>query len=222
LTPACCYLAGAAPLRLVRDCPRDPKLLVVGCGVGSLLEGPQPAPAVADREASPWLAPEVRGGARPDPASDLWAAAAIVRRLLAAGGVTPADRLAALLGSLQSTPLRRPSASSAAAAARELALAGLASWDARRTARSSPAPVARAAAREPDVHSPEEAGPLAVGGGSSPWRPLAAWRSPLASPLHGRLGSSGARTLGVWMTLAPPAVAALLCGLLTLALLFGS
>jgi hypothetical protein len=128
LTPASLWLAGAAPERLIADCPRDPRVVLVGCGVLAMLT-PRARTAAVARASRTWLPPELRRGGEPGPLgpeADVWAAGAVVRALLADGG---GAELASLLDELQAArPQARPSAGAAAASARDLALAGFAAW----------------------------------------------------------------------------------------------
>lgn len=225
LTPGCCFLTAAPPARLLRDCPRTPRLRLAGAGLAALLPAAALQRAVADPATARWLAPEVRDGGVPAAEADLWSAAAIARELLAAAGAAPGDRLARLLDTLQAMAGQRPPPAAAAERCRELALRGLAAWDARRDA-------ARGAAVEP---------PGTTAGGRSGEAPAgAAWEatSP-ASPRRGRAGAlRGAhaspaggpagllagshRMVAAWATLGPAALAAALCLLLLATLLSGS
>jgi hypothetical protein len=151
LAPGWVLLAGAAPARLLSECPRDPAVRLFGCGVAAGLD---PVALRRAREASGrFLAPELdprraAASARPPAdlggaaAADLWGAAALTRALLATQVVEPpaeadpdgvAARLERLLASLQAhDPARRPSAALAAALCRELAIRALADWEGRR------------------------------------------------------------------------------------------
>jgi hypothetical protein len=229
LAPTSLWFAGASPERLVADCPRDPRVVVVGCGILSLFDDEAQAALTA---AAPrrWLAPELLRGARPGPAADLWSAGAIARALLADG---TSGELVALLDELQATePRARPAAAGAAARARDLALAGLARWQ-----RSSPPPprlvptpaplfaavAARHAARETAAVA---TAPPPAPAGATRWAPALPARAPGALrpllPFFGRLAgdprvSAGAPAL--WLSLAPTAMAGILSVLLALALL---
>ncbi len=141
ISPSSLWLAGASPERLVADCPRDPRVVIVGCGVLSLLTEEAQTAAVA-RAPRRWVAPELLRTARPGPHADLWAAGAIARALLP---LATSGDFVALLDQLQATqPDARPTAEEAEAQARELALAGLARWQ-----RSAPPPPRLAPTPEP-------------------------------------------------------------------------
>jgi len=150
LAPGWVLLAGAAPARLLSECPRDPAVRLFGCGVAAALD---PAARRRAREATGrFLAPELdprRAAAATRPpadlggaAADLWSAAALARALLAAQVAEPLseadpDGVAAgldrLLTSLQSHhPTRRPAAALAATRCRDLSLRALADWERRR------------------------------------------------------------------------------------------
>lgn len=150
LSPGWVLLAGAAPARLLSECPRDPAVRLFGGGVSAALDpvvlrrareasGRFVAPELDPRRAAaPTRAPADLDGA----AADLWSAAALARALLATQVVEPpeqadpggvAARLEGLLASLQvHDPARRPATSHAAALCRELGLRALSDWEARR------------------------------------------------------------------------------------------
>lgn len=150
LAPGWVLLAGAAPARLLSECPRDPAVRLFGCGVAAALD---PVSRRRARQAiGPFLAPELdprravaatrsRAG-HGVAAADLWGAAALTRALLATQVTEPpaeadpdgvAAGLERLLASLQAhDPARRPAAASSSARCRELALRALADWERRR------------------------------------------------------------------------------------------
>jgi len=231
LTPASLWLAGAAPERLVADCPRDPRVAVVGCGVLSLLRPSARAAAVAAAvERGVAVAPELRRGADvadAGAAADLWALAAILR-VLSSAPTPELERLLSALGAPR--PADRPTAAESGSAARELALAGLADW--QRTAPVIPrlAPeVAPIAVRNP---RPRTAAPLAAtpssrrsATSSHVWRPAlpvpAGYLSPFA-PFGARLPVGVQAPPALLLSLAPSAVAGVLSVLLALALVFAA
>ena len=151
LAPGWVLLAGAAPARLLSECPRDPAVRLFGCGVAAALDRDalQRAREASGRFLAPELDPRRAAAAARSPAdpgsaaaADLWGAAALTRALLATQVVEPpaeadpdgvAARLARLLASLLADdPARRPSAALAAALCRDLAVRALADWGLRR------------------------------------------------------------------------------------------
>ena len=226
LTPASLWLAGASPERLVADCPRDPRVVIVGCGVLSLLREEALTAAVA-RAPRGWLAPELLRGARPGPHADLWAAGTIARAMLP---LATSGDFVALLDQLQATqPDARPTAEEAAAQARELALAGLARWQ-----RSAPPPPRLVPTPEP-LFAPAHArvaaaraqtavvtDPAPSVGSATRWKPSLPSQAPGAlrplTPFLGRV-STGPQAPALWLSLAPTAMAGILSVLLALALL---
>ncbi len=225
LGPESLWLGGAPPARLVADCPRDPRVAVVGCGVLSLLVPAERERVVAAAPAA-WSAPELRRGDTPGPAADLWAVGAVGKALVGDGSA----ELMAALAALQAPPELRPSAGEALERFRELALAGLATW--RRSApplpRRAPAlPLPRQAPRRPVRSVPERA---STGSPAPPPRARAPWRLPVRprpmpgtlrplSAFGGRAAAGCSAATGLWLSLAPTAVAGVLSVLLALALL---
>jgi hypothetical protein len=233
LGPGSLWLGGAAPARLIADCPRDPRVVVVGCGAASLLGRGARAAALTTAAAGPWAAPELRRG-RTGPAADVWAVGAVVRALVAG----PSPELGELLDRLQAAqPEARPGAMEAEAAARELALAGLAAWR----------PLAPAPPRRPELPAPQprerwllpaatctlpRGEPASEAPRRSPAKRWSLWR-PASSPAIGVLrpfgprrlspfasaGRDGAGATGLWLSLAPTALAGILSALLALTLL---
>jgi hypothetical protein len=231
LTPASLWLAGASPERLVADCPRDPRVAIVGCGVLSLLCSSARAAAVAAAvKRGVAVAPELRRGADvgdAGAAADLWALGTIVRALSPAPA-PELDRLLSTLGALR--PDGRPSAEEAGRAARELALAGLADW--QRTAPVIPrlapevAPIAVRRARPTPV-APDRAMSSSRRSATSSqvWRPPlpapAGYLSPFA-PFGARLTAGVQAPPALLLSMAPTAVAGVLSVLLALALVFAA
>ena len=235
LTPGSLWLAGAPPERLIADCPRDPRVVLVGCGVLAMLTPRARAAAVA-RAPRTWLAPELRRGGEPGPLgpeADVWAAGAVVRTLLAGGGA----ELAALLDELQAArPDARPSADAAAASARDLALAGFAAW--QRGAPPPPRLVPSPAPLLPAPGSRRRTAPAFDGGDERPagarWEAAATTRWTLLPPaartgigtlpalpfVHRSLAAGPAPAL--WLSMAPTAMAGILSVLLAMALLFAA
>ena len=234
LTPGSLWLAGAPPERLIADCPRDPRVVVVGCDVLAMLSSRARAAAVA-RAPREWVAPELHRG-EAGPAADIWSAGAVVRALLPAGGGV---ELRPLLDAMQAQrPEARPTAAAAAVDARELALAGFAAW--QRGAPPpprlvpSPAPLLPAPGSRPRT-SPsfetagvrsatvsQEAG--ASAGGSTRWTlqpPSSRTAIGLLPPMPfvGRPLAT-APGPGLWLSMAPTAMAGILSVLLAMALLF--
>ena len=226
LSPSSLWLAGASPERLVADCPRDPRVVVVGCGVLALLSEEAQAAGIA-RTPRRWLAPELLRGARPGPHADLWAAGAIVRALLP---VATSGDVVALLDQLQATqPDARPTAEEAAAQARELALAGLARWQ-----RSAPPPPRLVPTPEPlfaPAHARAASARVQAAVATDPppsvrsaarWKPALPSQAPGAlrplTPFLGRV-AMGPQPPALWLSLAPTAMAGILSVLLALALL---
>ncbi|HEV8630683.1 MAG TPA: hypothetical protein VGV61_10230 [Thermoanaerobaculia bacterium] len=216
LTPASLLLAGAPPARLIADCPRDPRVVVVGCGVLALASPAVQAAAVAAAAMGDWLAPELRRDGRLGPAADLWALGAIGRALLA-GSPSP---LVPLLDRLQATrPEQRPDAAAAAQEAREQALAGLAAW--RRSPAGAPAPASTGAGVvDTPPPRPPVARAAALTGSASLARvgPLLSFAGPAPLPSFPN-PSTG---LALWLSIAPSAAAGLLTLLLALALLLAA
>jgi hypothetical protein len=227
------WLAGAPPARLIADCPRDPKVSVVGFGVLALLTRRARAVAIeAAATAGLPLAPEVRSG-QPGPLADVWAAAGLARALLA-GESAPLDRLLAAMQ--QPRPELRPSAEEAAVTARELALAGLASWRRGAPCEQGPLPAPPAARRwEPRLPAPSRRPPVdgqpdgrqaeARVRQASP--PAPRWAPPVLRHVtpgglrpFAPLGAAGSTPMGLWLSLAPTALAGILSVLLAVALLF--
>ena len=179
--------------------------------------------AVAALGDAAWVAPEVRGGALPTSAGDLFAIAAIMRALF---GVTPGrPAFERLLEALAATrPEARPSLDQAATRARELALEGLAAWQ-RTRAMEMPAPA------EPITIEPPRKRP-------APRSVTFEWTPPPELPVPRRAtlplteemprATVAARAVAapppsppLWLVLAPTAAASLLSALLAAALLFG-
>ncbi|HET9765389.1 MAG TPA: hypothetical protein VFS60_01005 [Thermoanaerobaculia bacterium] len=232
LTPASLWLAGAPPERLIADCPRDPRVVLVGCGVLAMLTPRARAAAVA-RAPRTWLAPELRRGGEPGPAADVWAAGAVVRELLPRGGV----EMEALLGAMQSErPHARPSAAGAATSARELALAGLASWQ-----RGAPPPPRLMPSPAPLLSAPGSRRQPAPAVDTDAARSSARREATLPSrwtllpPAPSRLGLGVLPTMpfvrrplpggpapALWLSMAPTAMAGILSVLLAMALLFAA
>lgn len=232
LGPASLWLAGAAPARLIADCPRDPRVVVVGCGATSLLVSSARATAVAAAASRPWAAPELRRGTT-GPAADLWAAAAIMRALVAA----PSSELEELLATLQAArPETRPESAEAAAAARELALCGLAAWRPIVPPPSRPLDLPAALPRERWLvplapHPRSRAAAATAPPKRAPAERWSLWRA-TQGPVLGALrpftprplspfaaaGREGA-AMGLWLSLAPTAIAGILSALLALTLL---
>jgi hypothetical protein len=237
LTPGSLWLAGAPPERLVADCPRDPRVVIVGCGVLAMLAPRARAAAIA-RAPRDRVAPELRRGDEPGPAADVWAAGAVVRALLPAGG---GAEMQPLLDAMQAARAdARPTAEAAAVTARDLALAGFAAW--QRGAPPpprlvpSPAPLLPAPGSRPHaspaietvalrsaaasgaaggsprwtLQPPSSRGSLHTGVGLLPPMPFVG-RPPAAAPAH-----------GLWLSMAPTAMAGILSVLLAMALLFAA
>ena len=227
LGPGWLLLAGAAPARLLAECPRDPAVRLFGCGVAAA------------------LAP----GRRCRPEDDLPLAAAHVRALLATQVSEPAAeaaadsvpaRLARLLAALQAPdPGHRPSAARAAAVARELVLRALAEWEERRdrvAARvryAAPDPRQRAgggtgrhgvraggrADRAPgDGEAPRQLGSVAI---AREWSDARADRPGGMPALALGPAEGPVERVGSWVALAPSLLAALLSLLLAVTLLLG-
>ena len=238
LMPGSLWLAGAPPERLIADCPRDPRVVVVGCGVLSLLAPRARAAAIA-RAPHDQAAPELRRGGEPGPAADVWAAGAIVRALLPAG--CGATELHALLDAMQAVRVEaRPAAAAAGSTARELALAGFAAW--QRGAPPpprlvpSPAPLLPAPGSRPrsspsietavmsSAAASREAG--ASAGSSARWTlqaPSARTGLGLLPPMPfaGRPLAVGPAP-ALWLSMAPTAMAGILSVLLAMALLLAA
>jgi len=207
--------------------------VVVGCGAHALLGPTARAATVAAAAAGPWAAPELRRGTS-GPAADLWAVGAVVRALVAG----PSPELEELLDALQARhPEGRPGAAEAAAAARELALCGLAAW--RPTAPPPPRrPELPAALRRERWLPPTPARPrprLEATLARPPQAPTerwSLWRSAHGSTLgtlqpfaprpltpFAAAGRNGAAAMGLWLSLAPTALAGILSALLALTLM---
>ena len=237
LAPGSLWLAGAPPERLIADCPRDPRVVVVGCGVLALLAPRARAAAIA-RAPRDRVAPELRRGGEPGPAADVWAAGAVVRALLPAGG---GAELQPLLAAMQAQrPEARPAAAAALLDARELALAGFAAW--QRGAPPpprlvpSPAPLLPAPGSRPRTSPPFETAAMrsatigseaGASAGSSPrWTlQLPSSRTAIGllppMPFVGRpLAAAPGHAL--WLSMAPTAMAGILSVLLAMALLFAA
>ena len=235
LTPGSLWLAGAPPERLIADCPRDPRVVLVGCGVLAMLT-PRARGAALARAPRTWLAPELRRGGEPGPLgpeADVWAAGAVVRAMLAYGG----GELASLLDELQAArPDARPSAAAAAASARELALAGFAAW--QRGAPPPPRLVPSLAPLLPAPGSRPRAKPAFDAGDE---RPAGARREAAADtrwtllPPSSRSGIGALPAMpfvqrplaagpapGLWLSMAPTAMAGILSVLLAMTLLLAA
>jgi hypothetical protein len=233
VTPQSLWLAGAPPERLIADCPRDPRVVIVGCGVLAMLTPRAQAAAIA-RAPREWVAPELRRGAEPGPTADVWSTGAVARALLP----SPSPELGSLLDELQaSRPEARPAAAAAMASARELALAGLAVWQ-----RGAPPPPRLVPSPAPLLPAPgSRRGSAASPAGSAshsaamPMRrevAVQSWRlrppstrtaAPTLAPLPfvGR-PAGGAPAPALWLSMAPTAMAGILSVLLAMALLFAA
>jgi len=232
LTPQSLWLAGAPPDRLIADCPRDPRIVIVGCGVLAML-APRAGAAAIARVSREWLAPELRAGAEPGPTADVWAAGAVARALLPSAGA----ELESLLAELQAArPELRPSAATAAASARDLALAGLAAWQ-----RYAPPPPRLVPSPAPLLPAPSARRQSAAAGGAGSAPAALAQREGLAAtswklrPPSSRTGlgaltpmpfvsrpAAGAPAPALWLSMAPTAMAGILSVLLAMALLFAA
>jgi hypothetical protein len=225
LTSGSLWLTGATTQRLIADCPRDPRVAIVGCGVLQLLAPAAQAEAVAAaRLRGVAVAPEAISSRATTPAADVWAIGDVVRTLVA----VPSPELAALLDALQARRAdERPTAAQAAGRARELALDGLAAW--RRAEPPMPRrapevePIAKPGARKPS--RPHAVTRRAGSSGSSARWTLPRFPAPslpgTLQPLGPFGGRGGQGANGLLLSLAPTAMAGILSVLLALALLLG-
>jgi hypothetical protein len=246
LTPRSLALTGASPMQLLRGCPRDPRLRLVAAeaeGSGAPERRARPggettaergrAAEPFSRPAASWCPPEQVRGGPPVAASDVWGAAAVARALLRALRRRPSPALDSLLAALQSeTPERRPTAGTAAARARRLALLALAAWDARRGAEQVPDDVLRYAAGAQQQSS--EWGETVASGEARPGSRRVEWRTGPGDRGPGDscravAGRSNRRGTGppwnqrraIWVALGPSLAAGLLSLLLAAILLLG-
>jgi hypothetical protein len=225
LTAGSLWLTGATPDRLIADCPRDPRVAIVGCGVFALLApAAQAASVAAARARGVAVAPEAASSRTSGPAADVWAIGDVVRALVTA----PSAELSSLLEALQAWRAdQRPTAAQAATRARELALEGLATW------RSSEPPMRRRAPEVEPIARPGTGKPSSrprtvtrrggAGGSSARWTlpRIPPTSMPGALQPLGLFGARGGGANGLLLSLAPTAMAGILSVLLALALLLG-